>query len=40
VEEYPDEQMYEDCLYLSEQAGLLAGHMWAYNKEHGLDKLP
>ena len=37
---YPEEQMYEDTLFLSEQAGILSGHLWTFCKDNGLDKLP
>lgn len=40
VETYSEEQMYEDFAFLSEQAGILAGHLWKFCREHGLDKLP
>jgi len=40
LETYPEEQMYEDTLFLSQQAEILSGHLWKFSKENGLDKLP
>jgi hypothetical protein len=32
VDSYPEEQMYEEMAFLSEQAGILAGHLWTFCK--------
>ena len=38
--EYNEEEMYADFLAISQQAQTLSGHLWAWCKENGFDKLP
>ena len=39
-QEYSEERVYEDLKLLSDQAGILAKHLWALCKQNGFDKLP
>ena len=38
--EYTEENVYEDLKLLSDEAGILAKHLWALCQQNGFDKLP